>query len=828
MSLIRIIALILAASSCLFAQEPVPPAAPEPNQGPQAPPSVPVRGRQGLPPRPNAAMPPANAGEPAAEAPKPASAPDPQPGIPLGENTITEDIVEPKLSGNALAGLYRKYTGRRVIVSKAAADAEFSFVQEASPQDPLTFDKAAELLRKAATIENFVFVPDAQDPNLDVLTLATGGLRPTGRGVDVYNENDPLPDGDAVISYVMTLNYIKPAEAVNTFTQIIGPIGAFGSIAAVPNASAVVITENTSLIRKLIDLKKEIDKPGSVQATRFFKVQYADVTEIAETISELLSAQQEGQKTAGIQRADTAPAANGAPAQAGAPGAATAGEDTPVQIVPDPRTNRIFAMGRPVDLFFVEGLVREFDVETSEKNFLRRKLKFLTVSEFLPIASDALTRAFSGTGGEGGQTGTQGGGQNANRPQNQPRQETSTSRGLGNRNSTMGSNSSGMGGSGSGSGFGGGGSGGLSDPSVSTAPESVLVGRTLLVADNITNSIVVQGPPAGLEIVQRLIDQLDTKPDQVLISCVFGQLGISDGWSFGMDYVRTLNGNVAGRGGSGVGSFLPLSDKFKDDPDTTNIDESIFNVGSLPGTSGLGVYGLIGNSLNVYLNAKQEDSNFKILSRPTIFTANNQKGSIVSGTRLAVPTNSYTTGTSDSASTNFEYQDVALKLEVIPLVNSNSEITLKIYLTSDDIGENREVGTGNSKYEIPDILNRELITTVTVPNNETVVLGGLITETTKDNQSGIPILSRIPGIGPLFGTKSKDTSESELIVFIQPSIVRDPQTLNDAQTDMDRRYNISPDARDFANPPPPEAVPVEEPKPAKKQKSRSGFRPPNR
>ena len=826
MSLIRIIALILAASPCLFAQEPVPPT-PEPSQGPQPPPSVPVRGRQGLPPRPNAAVPPqpANAGALAADAPKPASAPDPQPGIPLGENTITEDIVEPKLSGNALAGLYRKYTGRRVIVAKAAADAEFSFVQEASPQDPLTFEKAAELLRKAATIENFVFVPDGQDPNLDVLTLATGGLRPTGRGVDVYNENDPLPDGDAVISYVMTLSYIKPAEAVNTFTSIIGQFGAFGSIAAVPNASAVVITENTSLIRKLIDLKKEIDKPGSVQATRFFKVQYADVTEIAETISELLSAQQEGQKTAGIQRADAAPAINGAPAQAGAPGAATAGEDTPVQIVPDPRTNRIFAMGRPVDLLFVEGLVREFDVETSEKNFLRRKLRFLTVSEFLPIAGDALTRAFSGTGGEGGQSGAQGGGQNANRPQAQQRQDNAAT----SRSSTMGSNSSGgSGGSGFGGG-GGGGGGGLSDPSVSTAPESVLVGRTLLVADNITNSIVVQGPPAGLEIVQRLIDQLDTKPDQVLISCVFGQLGISDGWSFGMDYVRTLKGDVAGRGGSGFGPRLPLGGAAVDDPSTPNLNESLLSTfipGSLPSEAGLGVYGLVGNTLHAYLTAKQEDSNFKVLSRPTIFTANNQKGSIISGTRIAVPTNSYSYANSSGPSTNFEYQDVALKLEVIPLVNSNSEITLKIYLTSDDVGENRAVGTGENAYEIPDILNRELITTVTVPNNETVVLGGLITESSKDGTSGIPILSRIPGIGPLFGTKSKDTSESELIIFIQPSIVRDSQTMNDAQTDMDSRYKISPDARSFTDPPPPEAVPVEELEPAKKPKR--SFRPPNR
>ncbi len=87
-----------------------------------------------------------------------------------------------------------------MIVSAAAATAEFSFVQEATPQDPLTFAEAAELLKKAATIENFVFVPDAEDPNLDILTLSTGGIRPTGRGVGVYNENDavfnetPLPE----------------------------------------------------------------------------------------------------------------------------------------------------------------------------------------------------------------------------------------------------------------------------------------------------------------------------------------------------------------------------------------------------------------------------------------------------------------------------------------------------------------------------------------------------------------------------------------------------------------------------------------------------------
>ena len=272
-----------------------------------APPSVPVPAV--TPPPPGVPV-PGNVQAPAAGVPipQPAIKPAVPAGVPLGETKITEPIEEPKLTGEALAGLYRKYTGRRVIPTGAASVAEFHFMQDASPKDPLTYAQAAELLKIAATLEGFVFVPHATEPNLDILT-ANGGDRPTKVGLAVYNENDPLPEGDAVVSYVMNLSYIKPAEAVNTFTQIIGQFGAYGSIAPVPNASAVVITENTSLIRKLIDLKKEIDKPSSQVGTRFIKVQFADVTEIATTLTTLLTAQQSAQKTAGVQRADGAAAA---------------------------------------------------------------------------------------------------------------------------------------------------------------------------------------------------------------------------------------------------------------------------------------------------------------------------------------------------------------------------------------------------------------------------------------------------------------------------------------------------------------------------------------
>ena len=777
------------------------PGVPPINRRPQLPPGVPIPG----------ALPGAAAGAPAVnELPR-------QPGVPPGQTKIIGDINEPKLSGNALAGLYRKYTGRRVIVSAAASTAEFSFVQEATPQDPLTYDEAAELLRKAAVLENFVFVPDGQNPNLDILTLSTSGTRPTAIGVAVYNENDTLPEGDAVISYVMTLSYIKPAEAVNTFTQIIGQFGAYGSIAAVANASAVVITENTSLIRKLIDLKKEIDKPGSVQGTRFIKVQYADVTEIATTLTDLLTAQQATQKTAGIQRAEGgAPPVGGGGQVVGQHGGANvgnSGEESPVQIIPDPRTNRIFAMGRPVDLLFVEGLIREFDVETSEKNFLRRKLRFLTVSDFLPVASDALTRAFSsgassGSGGAGAQGSAAGGAKNG-RSQSSGRQSSAGGRSSGSTGANFGgsssSGSSALGGSSgsSGGGMGGGSSSGsssagtsLSEPNASSAPESVLVGRTLLVADNITNSIVVQGPPSGLEIIERLLDQIDVKPDQVMISTVIGQLTLDDSHKFGMDYLA-LGGDVLGGAGGGLRKLL--SNPAVGTPGTPGTPGFVpattgaFDPSSLSQT-GLRVYGKIGNNLSVYLEALQSKSDFTVLSRPSIFTSNNQKGTISSGEKIAIPTGSNSFGTSGNASTQIQYQDVVLKLEVIPLVNSDNEITMQIALADDEQNGTQTIAGGGGNggdLTVPKISTRQILTTVTVPNNETIVLGGLIITRAGKDKSGIPILSSIPYIGGLFGTTSDTKNRSELLVFMQPSVVQNDRSLHAVQADIDDRYKVS-------------------------------------
>lgn len=725
----------------------------------------------------------------------------PPPGEVDPNTVINEDLIYAKITGDDLAELYRRFTGRRVTVSPEAAAAEFRFIQRA----PLTYGEASLLLKKAALLGGFVFVPDANPglENHDVLVTAAGGANPKGEGLEVILDPADLPDDDRVVSYVMNLRVIKPDEVVRVFTTVIGQLGAYGSITPIPNAGAVVITEKTSLIRRLIELKEEIDVSSTV-ATRFIKVQFADVQELSETLNEILNTQQQAQRSTGVQRAgggNNNAAANNAPpgvpggstpAAAGA-GASSAAEEVPIQIVPDTRTNRIFAMGRPVDIVFIEGLISEFDTKTDERNFLRRKLKFVTVSDFLEVAEPALMRAFSGTadgssGGGGRSTGANFGGNTRN---------TST------RNSSFGSNNtnsrnnfgnSSIGGGGSmGGGAGGGvGSSNLQDPNVSSAPEARLVGRTLLVADNITNSLLVQGPPASVEIISNLLDEIDVKADQVMISAIFGQLTLGDGFEFGLDYLRTIDPASVERGNGVIGGQLrttPGTDGDLVDPFTL-LSSTVF-----PNTSGLNLYGSIGDNWGVYLNALKTDSRFKVMSRPTIFTANNRRGMISSGQQIAIPssTNNY----NGNLSTNIEYRNVYLTLEVIPLVNSKDEITLEISLVNEELGRNRLIG----ENEVPDILSRQLLTSVTIPDGGTIVLGGLITSTDDESVSGIPLLSDIPVLGKLFSNTSRTTDQSELMVFIQPRIVSSAKTMYDAQADMDSRYNVAGEARDWANGP---------------------------
>jgi type II secretory pathway component GspD/PulD (secretin) len=388
---------------------------------------------------------------------------------------------------------------------------------------------------------------------------------------------------------------------------------------------------------------------------------------------------------------------------------------------------------------------------------LERPLRFVSSRDVLPVLSDLLSEGeeTSGTGTTGG--GTAGG--------SSATVDSGSTFGQG-----MGSDSS--------SGIGGGGTSRpdrIKEPTADVAPESVIIGKTKLIADKSANSIIVIGPPDSRQKVAQLLDMLDVRPRQVYIAAVIGELQLTDEMEFGFNYFLRYKS----KDGTGVGGALING------LGGTNLfnPSSIVDPTKLVGLfNGLTVYGTIADSLDYYVRALEETQKFKILSRPVVYTTNNKKAVISAGQRVPYTSSTLTStsitgiGPNQNAgvTANITYLDVLLKLEVLPLINANRDVTLVIVQTNSNILGEETFGGGN---KAPRVSAQELTTTVTVPSGGTVVLGGLIIENTRANDGGLPFLMRLPVLGYIFKQTTRSVERRELLVLLQPTVVE-----NDSET----------------------------------------------
>ncbi|NBS14949.1 MAG: hypothetical protein EBT57_09145, partial [Verrucomicrobia bacterium] len=215
------------------------------------------------------------------------------------------------------------------------------------------------------------------------------------------------------------------------------------------------------------------------------------------------------------------------------------------------------------------------------------------------------------------------------------------------------------------------------------------------------------------------------------------------------------------------------------------------SVAASNGLPGMQIATFIGNTLNVYVNALTATGKFRVASRPSVFTANNKKATIFQGKEIAVPTSTLSNAggvaSVASVSSNIDYKPVVLKIEVIPLINSAREISLKIVQRNDTLAKGldstQDVGGG---VKVPTIDTQELTTSVIVPDRATILLGGLITQDDTKTTSGVPFLSTIPLMGNLFKSTTDTTDRRELVVMIQPSVITEEVELREvSKTERD-------------------------------------------
>ncbi len=578
-----------------------------------------------------------------------------------------------------------------------------------------------------------------------------------------------LPKNEQVISYYMPLNYLNPVEAVGIFSQV-APFHTYGMYVAAPSAQAVILTENVSVVRQLITLKDLIDIPFAHVTGEWITINHADSDKVADILNKML-----GQ------------------GPSGAPGAAPVGPggevrvrpdmgnvepmsneknliSGPAEIISDPGNNRIWVSTRPVNLPFLEQMIAQLDMPNTFLQPQRRALRYVTAQDILP----ALESAIAVTKDEQDQvkkdqTSAQAGTNGQNRPgANGTPQPTAASGGGGTSGGTGTSSVTAQ----------------LSEPTANNVPTVVTVGKTRILADNRSNSIIVFGSTDVVGHIFNMIDQLDHKPLQVYLATVIGELTVTQGVEFGIDILQkfqhvgqgglassNINSSQGQTGGSSTSSTGTTTttggSPFLPEP------TSLISAAGFPVPAGLTLYGAIGSTLNAYLRALETTDRFKIISRPSVYTTNNTLAVIASGSQVPVPsstTSGFNGGTSNNGLTttsSISYENVLLQLDIIPLINANHEVTLQIRQQNNSLGSSINI-SGNL---VPIINTQEINTAITVPNKSTVVIGGLITDNTTRNGSGVPFLMDIPVLGYLFSDTKKNKERDELIIMIQPTVI---------------------------------------------------------
>ena len=372
-------------------------------------------------------------------------------------------------------------------------------------------------------------------------------------------------------------------------------------------------------------------------------------------------------------------------------------------------------------------------------------------------------------------------------------------------------------GGGGGGNFGGGGNRGGSTTGSSQYNNNGTFGSAVISVDPVSHNIMVIADRETSEQIQRVIQSLDAPVPQVLIKVVFlevqhnnsseiGVQGAYTGGSWG-NSLQALSGfttnyslqNVVNSVVTGTGSTATTTTTTTPTLTPTIVPTYAhnFNVGnnfnlpaSIPGASGNGgLYQVLGNDFSATVQAIAAAGKSQVLSRPSILARDGQMAEIVVGQKIYLPSGvSYASvGTTGATvpTINGTYTDIGIILYVTPFIGENGlvEMILQPQNTAVDTSSPGQVITYGSSLissapvYAPNINVTSANTVVVTPNGQTIVIGGLISNTKSTADSKVPFLGDIPFLGQLFRSTAKADSKTELLMFLTPHVVDAPSQL---------------------------------------------------
>ena len=507
-------------------------------------------------------------------------------------------------------------------------------------------------------------------------------------------------------------------------------VSADGLVTGYAQTNALILVDSAANVERLAKLVAELDVASSRRQTAMLSLKHAMAGELADTIAQALEER-------------TAP---GAPAAAGKP----AGPPTTLKafkLTPDERTNTLIVNAPPEQMAQIKAMVQRLDVPlppgSGRVNVYY--LKYANAEDMLPVLLD-VTGAGGGTtaGRQNRQPNQPGGAQGRNRRQT----GSSFRRSSQNRQQQRAVNQPGAQGQ--------------------QGQQSAIdfSGDVRITADPATNSLVVAAAPEDFAILRDVIEKLDIRRRQVYVEAIILEVTL--------ERIRQLGIELQGA------TFLP-NGKGIGRTNLGNLNTALTNPGTLPGLVLAGLSDQIVKLPNgtevpaqaALLTALDNSNDVNILSAPNILTTDNEEAEIIVGQNVPFVA-SRATSEQNLANTfaTIEREDVGITLRLTPQISEGQMVRLALFEEVSALVQNPQLDANEVG---PTTTVRSASTTINVKDGQTIVIGGLISDSINALESRVPYLADIPVLGNLFKNTQRNKNKINLLIFLTPHIIRNEE-----------------------------------------------------
>jgi general secretion pathway protein D len=304
-------------------------------------------------------------------------------------------------------------------------------------------------------------------------------------------------------------------------------------------------------------------------------------------------------------------------------------------------------------------------------------------------------------------------------------------------------------------------------PGKGKAPTPLVSGKVRISADKSTNSLIIVADQEDYLVMAQVIKKLDIPRSMVFIESLIMEVSLDTSLDIGIDWQafgEIRDGNVGATFGDNIQPGIDSGSGEIVNP----FRSAGLAVGLISGTTEIA--GITVSNIAAIIKAVKTDDEFRILSTPQILTTDNEEARITVGENRPFQTRS-TTDPSGGTFESFEYRDVGKILKITPSVTEGRLVRMKISLEVTDVDLTSTLTTAST---LPVTNKRTIDTTVIVRDSQTVVIGGLIDDSTDRTDTKIPVLGDMPVLGWLFRKRTETNQRQNLYIFLTPRVIKSP------------------------------------------------------